>query len=84
MSDFNQRVHKYRATFEIELYGASPREGYARALKMLTAVVEKHHQLHLEEVFDRLSLPSGGLEGAPHGDTLDGWHCFYELAELGE
>ena len=75
-------VRKFRATFEIDLYAGSPREAYARVLEMLAGVVQKHRQLSVAEVFERLALPSGGLEGAPHGDTLDGWRCFYELLEL--
>lgn len=81
MSDGNVRVRKYDLIFEIELYGASASEAFARGLDLQRQVVERLVKLRVAEVFDRLDLPSGGIDGAPHTFDLDGWRCVYTLRE---
>ena len=31
------------------------------------------------EALEQDTLPTGGLEGAPHGEALDGWRCLFSV-----
>lgn len=83
MSSGNIEVRKYRISFELQLYAGTHGTAYATALEHLADLVEKHRRLQLGAALDLVDdLPNGGVEGAGHGDTLDGWHCVFTVDKV--
>jgi len=79
----NKRVEKFEVSFQIELYGATASEAFARACELQLLVVEnlrrKRVADYLQTALDAGAEPVAGIEGAPHGLELDGWRCVYRI-----
>jgi hypothetical protein len=80
VSDRNRLVQKFKVSFEFELYAGSTGEALVLACGLARSVTQKIEQNRIAEHLEGDSLPTGGTDGAPHGATLDGWHCLWTIA----
>lgn len=76
------RVSKFSITFELQLYADSTAKAYELALQRLDGVILKHQRLRLGEALDGDTLPTGGIDGEPHGETLDGWRVVFTVKQV--
>lgn len=76
----NLRLRKYRVTFEFELFALTEGRAYDRAASLVVRMVDRHVAMRVGQGLDLVEqLPNGGIEGEPHGDSLDGWRCTYTV-----
>lgn len=81
-ADGTVRVAKFRVNFDVELYGQGTAHAYELALQRLDAMILKHQRERMGEALAELTLPTGGIDGEPHGDSLDGWRCVFFVKEI--
>jgi hypothetical protein len=83
MTGGNVRVRKYRVTLELELYAETAGRAYDRALGLVLRMIDRHVAMRVGQALDLVEkLPNGGIEGEPHGESLDGWRCTYTVDEV--
>lgn len=82
MSGNNVQVRKYSIKFEIEVYDLAPGLAYGRAMQIMEDVIRRHRSIRVPQAIDEVAaVPNGGIEGEPHGETLDGWRCVFIVDE---
>lgn len=81
-ADANIRVGKFSIKFEIELHAEGTAQAYELALQRLDGMILDHQRSRMAEALAELTLPTGGIAGAPHGETLDGWRCVFSVKEI--
>ena len=78
----DESLAKFEVTFEVQVYAPKVGDAYALASKHLRWMLEKHEKMNLAGLLNDTGEPrTGGADGAPHTNALDGWRCIFSVRE---